>query len=127
MSKNKELVKNTLILTIGKLCTQFVSFLLLPLYTSILNTNDFGIVDLFTTYVSLLMPLVCFQLDQGLFRFILEKRNDNDGIKELFSSLLVVVIIQILGFTILYSFIARFITSEYKRGDLTFVKSPLFD
>lgn len=114
MSKNKELVKNTLILTIGKLCTQFVSFLLLPLYTSILNTNDFGIVDLFTTYVSLLMPLVCFQLDQGLFRFILEKRNDNDGIKELFSSLLVVVIIQILGFTILYSFIARFITSEYK-------------
>ena len=111
MSKNKELVKNTLILTIGKLCTQFVSFLLLPLYTSILNTNDFGIVDLFTTYVSLLMPLVCFQLDQGLFRFILEKRNDNDGIKELFSSLLVVVIIQILGFTILYSFIALFITS----------------
>ena len=32
------------------MCTQFVSFLLLPLYTALLSTEEYGIVDLFTTY-----------------------------------------------------------------------------
>ena len=52
MSRSKELVKNTAILTIGKMCTQFVSFLLLPLYTALLSTEEYGIVDLFTTYIA---------------------------------------------------------------------------
>lgn len=66
MSRSKELVKNTAILTIGKMCTQFVSFLLLPLYTALLSTEEYGIVDLFTTYIALILPLVCWQLDQGI-------------------------------------------------------------
>ena len=47
MSRNKELAKNTMILTFGKICTQFVSFLLLPLYTAILEPEVYGIADLF--------------------------------------------------------------------------------
>lgn len=114
MSKNRELAKNTMILTIGKICTQFVSFLLLPLYTSILNTNDYGIVDLFATYVSLLMPIVCFQLDQGLFRFMLDKRENQREIKKLFSSLFIIMMAQIFAFLIIYGFASFFIASEYK-------------
>lgn len=114
MNKNKELAKNTMILTMGKLCTQFVSFLLLPLYTEILNANDYGVVDLFTTYVSLLMPVVCFQLDQGLFRFMIEKRNDTTGTKRLFSSLFIIVVAQVVLFSVLFGIVSFFITSEYK-------------
>ena len=33
MSRKTELAKNTAILTVGKLCTQCISFFLLPLYT----------------------------------------------------------------------------------------------
>ena len=36
MEKNKELIKNTIIILLGKFCTQFLSFFLLPLYTTII-------------------------------------------------------------------------------------------
>ena len=45
MNKKKSLMKNTIIIFIGKLCTQLISFFLLPLYTSYLTTSDYGIVD----------------------------------------------------------------------------------
>lgn len=84
MSRSKELVKNTAILTIGKMCTQFVSFLLLPLYTALLSTEEYGIVDLFTTYIALILPLVCWQLDQGIFRFMIDCREDETKTKAYF-------------------------------------------
>ena len=62
MSREKDLVKNTFIVAIGKLCTQFISFFLLPLYTYILTTSEYGTVDLITTYVNLLTPIVFFLL-----------------------------------------------------------------
>ena len=67
MNKNKELVKNTAIISIGKICTQFLSFLLLPLYTSLLTTKDYGTVDLITTYQQLLGYIVFFQIEQAVF------------------------------------------------------------
>ena len=81
MSRRKEIVKNTAILTIGKMCTQFVSFLLLPLYTALLSTEEYGIVDLFTTYMALILPLVCWQLDQGIFLFMIDCREDETKTK----------------------------------------------
>lgn len=75
MSREKTLVKNTIIVAIGKICTQFISFFLLPLYTSILSAKEYGVVDLFNTYVSLLLPLLFFQIDQSVFRFLIDNRN----------------------------------------------------
>ena len=49
MSREKQLAKNTLIITVGKVCTQLISFFLLPLYTGILSTEEYGIVDLLNT------------------------------------------------------------------------------
>ena len=46
MNRKKELVKNTLIISIGKFSTKIVQFLLLPLYTSILTTAQYGEYDL---------------------------------------------------------------------------------
>ena len=76
MNRQKELAKNTIILTVGKICTQFVSFLLLPLYTSLLAPEEYGIVDLVNTYIVLLTPIFNWQFENGLFRFLLDYRND---------------------------------------------------
>ena len=38
----KSLFKNTFIIFISKFCTQFLSFFLLPLFTSILSTYEYG-------------------------------------------------------------------------------------
>ena len=44
-----EYYKNTLILLLGKFCTQFISFLLLPVFTRYLISSDYGYVDLLQT------------------------------------------------------------------------------
>ena len=114
MGRSKELVKNTAILTIGKLCTQFISFLLLPLYTSLLKPSEYGVVDLLTTYISLLLPLVCWQFDQGIFRFMLDARDSKDKVKTLFSSVFIINILQCAVVSVLYITLQGFINSEYK-------------
>ena len=42
MGKSGELIKNTAIISIGKMGTQVVNFLLLPLYTAKLTTEAYG-------------------------------------------------------------------------------------
>ena len=47
MNKKKQLAKNTIIIFFGKVCTQLISFFLLPLYTAysdlcnITGTNNY--------------------------------------------------------------------------------------
>ena len=77
MDREKKLAKNTVILTIGKLCTQLITFFLLPLYTAVLSTEEYGTVDLLNTLVSLLLPIVTFQIEQAVFRFLIEIRIHN--------------------------------------------------
>ena len=74
MTKEKELIKNTAIITFGKICTQLVGFFLLPLYTAVLSTVEYGTVDLVLTYSSLLLPFVTLALEQALFRFLIDVR-----------------------------------------------------
>lgn len=96
----QELAKNTAILTVGKICTQCISFFLLPLYTAILSTEEYGTFDLLVTYSTLLLPLVNWQLDQGLFRFMLDLRGNKKKEKSLFSTLFCSSIIHKLLFIV---------------------------
>ena len=69
MSRIKDLTKNTLIITIGRISTQFITFLLLPLYTSLLSTEEYGTVDLITTLVQLIIPITSLFYIWLLFHF----------------------------------------------------------
>ena len=102
MSRKTELAKNTAILTVGKLCTQCISFFLLPLYTAILSTEEYGTFDLLVTYSTLLLPLVNWQLDQGLFRFMLDYRGNKEEQGKLFSTLLLSSTIQSIIYSIFF-------------------------
>ena len=78
MSKEKQLFKNTAIVSLGKICTQLITFFLLPLYTYILTAEEYGIVDLLNNLVSLLIPIVILQIDQGVFRYLLDCRGQEE-------------------------------------------------
>ena len=114
MNRQKELAKNTIILTVGKICTQFVSFLLLPLYTALLIPAEFGIVDLYNTYIALLTPVCNWQFENGLFRFMIDYRNDPEKQKALFSTVFVTNILQAMGYLLFFVLLQGFISSEYK-------------
>lgn len=102
MNRQKELAKNTAILTIGKVCTQFVNFFLLPLYTSVLSTSEYGTYDLLLSYSAILLPLVNLQLDQGLFRYILECRENREKQSEVFTTILVFSTLQGIVFVSIF-------------------------
>lgn len=102
MSRKTELAKNTAILTVGKLCTQCISFFLLPLYTAILSAEEYGTFDLLVTYSTLLLPLVNWQLDQGLFRFMLDHRGRKAEQSKLFSTLLLSSTVQSIVYAVIF-------------------------
>lgn len=114
MSREKELAKNTAILTFGKICTQFVSFLLLPLYTAILEPEIYGIADLFNSYIYLIIPLVSLMLDQGMFRFLLECREDIVRQKRLLTTVLCMNCFECIAYCGVFFIIQPFIQSQYK-------------
>ena len=105
MNKEKDLIQNTAIITFGKACTQLISFFLLPLYTSALSTGEYGVVDLVLTYSSLFLPFITLALEQALFRFLIDVRDDKERASRyitttIFASIILLGIVLIVFFLI---------------------------
>ena len=114
MSKERTLIKNTAIVTIGKVCTQLVSFFLLPLYTAYLTTTEYGVVDLLNTLISLLIPILTFQVDQGIFRFLIDSRDNEEGQKKLITTITFFVLRQVAIYMVIFLVVSPWINNEYK-------------
>ena len=114
MSREKTLFKNTLIITIGKICTQLITFFLLPLYTAILSTEEYGTVDLLNTLVSLLLPIVTFQVEQAVFRNLIDNREKEDIKKKIISTGIFSVILQCIVYICIFFLISPFFENQYK-------------
>lgn len=114
MEKNKELIKNTIIILLGKFCTQFLSFFLLPLYTSILSANEYGIYDLIVTYVALFVPVISLQIEMAIFRELIDVRSNCEKTSKIISSGIYSVVLQFIICLIGYYLISIFINIPYK-------------
>lgn len=113
MNRFKELTKNTLIITIGRLSTQLITFLLLPLYTALLSTSEYGIVDLLSTLVQLFIPIISLMVDQGTFRYLLSCTDESNKKTIISSSFLLLSLLNLI-FIIIYFILMIFIESNYK-------------
>ena len=111
MSKEKELFRNTAIITFGKVCTQLVSFLLLPLYTALLSKEEYGVIDLVLTYTTLILPFITLAMEQALFRFLIDVRDDDDKCGKYIAT---TVIVSVFSSAVLccFSIILAFIFSK---------------
>lgn len=74
--KFKDLSINTILFTISNFGSRLVSFLLVPLYTYVLSTEEYGNIDLVTTTVFLLVPILTVNVQDAVLRFALDKDND---------------------------------------------------
>ena len=112
-SKKKELLKNTLIIFLGKISTQFLAFFLLPLYTRYLVTDDYGTIDLLLTYITLLVPIISIEIEMGAFRFLIEARDDDEKKSEvILNSFSILKKVAIL-FLLIYCIILFLFKSKY--------------
>lgn len=114
MSREGTLLKNTAIITVGKICTQMISFFLLPVYTAILTSEEYGIVDLLNTFVMLFIPLITLQIEQALFRELIDNRNNEDKKSEIISTTILTVIIQCFLSILVFFVISPLIENDYK-------------
>lgn len=109
MNQKKDLIKNTLIIGLGKVSTQLISFFLLPLYTAFLAPADYGAVDLIITYIALLVPAITIQLEMASFRFLVDARKNEADKKRIISNVLqivtIILMVCIIAFLILNAFI----------------------
>ena len=114
MNKKKELAKNTVIIFFGRVCTQLISFFLLPLYTSYLSTSEYGTVDLIQTYVTLLVPIITLELEMSIFRYLIDCRGKEKDTKKLVSNNFFILGVSLVIFSILYIIISSFVTIPYR-------------
>lgn len=78
--KFKKLGKDFILLTIGSFTSKILVFILVPLYTTCLTTSEYGTVDLITTTVSLLAPLLSITISESVMRYALEKNQDKKSV-----------------------------------------------
>lgn len=114
MNKKKQLAKNTIIIFFGRVCTQLISFFLLPLYTSYLATKEYGTVDLIQTYVTLLVPIITLELEMSIFRFLIDSRKSVKETNKLISNNFFILGISLSIFSILYIIVSSFVTIPYR-------------
>lgn len=79
-SKSKKLINNTFLFLLGSIGSKFIQFFLVPLYTYCLTTNEFGITDLIFTTINFLIPVFSIQLSDGLLRFGLDKKYNQEDV-----------------------------------------------
>ena len=112
-----QLVKNTGLLSISSFASKILVFLLVPLYTSVLSTEEYGAFDLMQTTVLLLLPILSINIYDAVMRFIMDENYDK---KVVVSIGVKYVILSIVFFTILTVLNAHFAVVKnivpYKRS-----------
>lgn len=93
-SRGRYLAKNTAIFAIGNVASRLISFFLVPLYTNILTTAEYGVVDLVNTLCTVLAPILILNINEAVMRFALDK---GANYKKIMSTGLTVFVGAILG------------------------------
>lgn len=106
--KYKYLMKNVGLLTISNFASKLLSFFLVPLYTSVLTTEEYGNYDLVYTTNCILVPVLTINIIEALLRFTLDKNKDA---KEVFFITLKISARSciLFGIFIIFNYISNFI------------------
>lgn len=78
--KYSYLLKNIGLLTLASFGTKILSFILIPIYTSVLSTAEYGTYDIYSTTILLLTPILTFNIIESVLRFSLDKEPNKKSI-----------------------------------------------
>lgn len=108
------LFNNIGLLTLSNFATKFLSFFLVPLYTNILSTTEYGTYDLFNATIGVLLPVLTLNIQESVLRFSLDKKTSRKAIVSisvkylLISNLLVIISLIFNRITYLNAMIAEY-------------------
>ncbi|MBE5936491.1 MAG: exopolysaccharide biosynthesis protein [Lachnospiraceae bacterium] len=87
-NRGKKLFSDVTMFAISNFGSKVLVFLLVPLYTNTLSTAEYGIADLFSISINLLLPLLTLSITEATIRFMLDEESDKG--KVLGTSLLII-------------------------------------
>lgn len=124
MNQKKQLLKNTVIIAIGKLSTQIVSFLLLRLYTSKLTTAEYGTYDFLVTLSTFLLPIITMLMEESMFRFLIDAE-DLKSKKRVITATIAYTTVGTIIFTLIAGIAMGMMQYEYAIVFLLFIISNI--
>lgn len=124
MNQKKQLLKNTVIIAIGKLSTQIVSFLLLRLYTSKLTTAEYGTYDFLVTLSTFLLPIITMLMEESMFRFLIDAE-DLKSKKRVITATITYTTVGTIIFTLIAGIAMGMMQYEYAIVFLLFIISNI--
>ena len=121
-----QLAKQSVIYGFGHIVSRFITFLLLPILTVSLTTNEFGIISKFYAFTGFAMAFYRYGMDTALMKFYIEKENS----KLYFSSILILQILSSLIFSgcifILSKYLSILIFGVYNQQYIVFLIIIIF-
>ncbi|MBR2406848.1 MAG: oligosaccharide flippase family protein [Clostridia bacterium] len=79
-NRNEKLVKNVLLFAIGNIGSKLLQIILVPLYTRVMSSAEYGTVDIMQAVVSLLIPIFSFTIYEAVFRYAMEQDYDKRAV-----------------------------------------------
>ena len=127
MNQKKQLMKNTIIIAIGKLSTQIISYVLLPLYTAKLTPTEYGNYDFVCTLSLFLCPIITLLMEESMFRYLIDA-NSKVQRKKIISQAIIYTFLATIVFIVIASLIMGLgtdYTAQYIVAIITFVISNI--
>lgn len=128
MSREKEFLKNTFIISLGQFLPQLFNLILIPLLTGYLTAEEYGTYDFILTIVSLLLPVATLQIQSAAFRFLIDERDNLEGCRRIISTIVYFTLIissaAVFGFCFLYrslSIMGRVLLGVYLYSDIFYI------
>lgn len=104
--KYKYLAKNTLLFTISTIGSKLLVFFLIPLYTTFLSTSDYGLADILTTTVDLLLFVFSLDISVAVLRYAMDRKKDKESLLS-FS-----LIVFLFGFVLLSGLLVLLLSTK---------------
>lgn len=101
MANITRLFKSAGIYFLGNVMTRLISFFLLPIYTAHIATADLGYFDVSTSYLNVLVPVICLEIWSGIMRFMFDFDDPKGKYKVIFNGM-IIFSASILVFSILF-------------------------
>lgn len=113
MSKKNQskMLRNSVIYIGNSLLLKAFNFLLLPLYTAYLTTEDYGITNIVTKFQNFAGYLVMFCLQAAVIRFYAEYKTNKEKVQRFFGSVIVFVFISGVCFGIICVCLNKILTA----------------
>lgn len=109
-SKKKYLTlfSDTAAFTISNFASKILVFLLIPLYTSVLTTEEYGVADLITNTVNVVYPILTLSVMEATLRFAFDKNVEKSEV--LTNSLVIIGLSEII--VILSTPLVKYLSSD---------------